>query len=137
MNKIKKNLTLYEDTIDYLEMIKQKNSLPSVSAAIDLVVQEHKNNSREQTDKIANRMADILSERYENLFTRLRLGTTTADRNSQVIIEALNSIILNYEIKDSYSTEIVESNIISDSKETVKKRIERYKQLKDSKAHKN
>lgn len=137
MSKIKKNLTLYDNTLEYLELVKQKNSLTSISAAIDLVVQEHKTNSQNQVDIIANRVADIIHERYENLFTRIRLGTTTADRNSQVIIEALNSLILNLEVKDSYSTDVLESTIIADSKDTVKKRIEHYKQLKDNKSHKN
>ena len=67
------------------------------------------------------------------MFTRLRLGVTTADKNSQVMLEILNSIILNLSMDKMYDTDILESNIVKESKDTVKNRIEKYKQLKDNK----
>ena len=45
----------------------------------------------------------------------------------------LNSIILNLSMDKMYDTDILESNIVKESKDTVKNRIEKYKQLKDNK----
>lgn len=49
------------------------------------------------------------------------------------MLEILNSIILNLSMDKMYDTDILESNIVKESKDTVKNRIEKYKQLKDNK----
>ena len=67
------------------------------------------------------------------MFTRLRLRLTTSYKNRQVMLEILNSIILNLSMDKMYDTDILESNIVKESKDTVKNRIEKYKQLKDNK----
>ena len=87
----------------------------------------------EQTDIVAEKLLTKIEEKYKNMFTRLRLGVTTADKNSQVMLEILNSIILNLSMDKMYDTDILESNIVKESKDTVKNRIEKYKQLKDNK----
>ena len=87
----------------------------------------------EQTDIVAEKLLTKIEKKYKNMFTRLRLGVTTADKNSQVMLEILNSIILNLSMDKMYDTDILESNIVKESKDTVKNRIEKYKQLKDNK----
>ena len=87
----------------------------------------------EQTDIVAEKLLTKIEEKYKNMFTRLRLGVTTADKNSHVMLEILNSIILNLSMDKMYDTDILESNIVKESKDTVKNRIEKYKQLKDNK----
>ena len=42
-------------------------------------------------------------------------------------------MILNLSMDKMYDTDILESNIVKESKDTVKNRIEKYKQLKDNK----
>ena len=133
MNKEKKELTLYKDNIEYVKKIKAEQGLRSLSAAVDYIIMQHKKMTDEQTDIVAEKLLTKIEEKYKNMFTGLRLGVTTADKNSQVMLEILNSIILNLSMDKMYDTDILESNIVKESKDTVKNRIEKYKQLKDNK----
>lgn len=133
MNKEKKELTLYKENIEYIKKVKSEQGLRSMSAAVDYIIMQHRKMTDEQTDSVAEKLLSKIEEKYKNMFTRLRLGVTTADKNSQVMLEILNSIILNLSMDKMYDTDILESNIVKESKDTVKNRIEKYKQLKDNK----
>lgn len=133
MNKEKKELTLYKENIEYIKKVKSEQGLRSMSAAVDYIIMQHRKMTDEQTDIVAEKLLTKIEEKYKNMFTRLRLGVTTADKNSQVMLEILNSIILNLSMDKMYDTDILESNIVKESKDTVKNRIEKYKQLKDNK----
>ena len=91
MNKEKKELTLYKDNIEYVKKIKAEQGLRSLSAAVDYIIMQHKKMTDEQTDIVAEKLLTKIEEKYKNMFTRLRLGVTTADKNSQVMLEILNS----------------------------------------------
>ena len=132
MNKEKKELTLYKENIEYIKKVKSEQGLRSMSAAVDYIIMQHRKMTDEQTDSVAEKLLSKIEEKYKNMFVRLRLGVTTADRNSQVILEILNSMILNMSMDKMYDTDILESNIVKESKDTVKNRIERYKQIKDN-----
>lgn len=127
--KIRKQITLSEDVIEYLESI----SGSGISKTIELIVRQHKDMNGEQMKVLANMILNMFEEKYKNMFTRIRLASSSSDINSQIILEILNSIILNSEIEQYYSTDIYESDIIKDSKKSVKDRIARLKQIKDNK----
>ncbi len=127
--KIRKQITLSEDVIEYLESI----SGSGISKTIELIVRQHKDMNGEQMKVLANMILNMFEEKYKNMFTRIRLASNSSDINSQIILEILNSIILNSEIEQYYSTDIYESDIIKDSKKSVKDRIARLKQIKDNK----
>ena len=133
-SKIRKDLTLYPESYEYAEQIKRERGLGSVSAAIDMIIAEHKERESGQADIISDKIIDKLEEKYKNMFTRMRLGISTADVNSQVLLEIMNSVILNTDMDRMYDTEILESDIVKESREIVKNRIARYKQIKDNKA---
>lgn len=133
MNKEKKELTLYKENIEYIKKVKSEQGLRSMSAAVDYIIMQHRKMTDEQTDIVAEKLLTKIEEKYKNVFTRIRLGVATADKNSQVMLEILNSIILNLSMDKMYDTDILESNIVKESKDTVKNRIEKYKQLKDNK----
>ena len=133
ITKLRKECTLYNDNIKYVEALKEERNLHSYSAALDIIISEHRKNNGEQINAMSDIVVKKIETKFSNLFTRLRLGTGTADKNSQVIIEILNSLVLNQDIEKAYSTDVLESDIVKESKDIVKKRIERYKQIKDNK----
>ncbi|MFQ7464670.1 MAG: hypothetical protein ACLUTK_14165 [[Clostridium] leptum] len=82
---------------------------------------------------MAKKVIDLLEGKYKNLFTRIRLASTMADRRTEVIVEILNSLVYHLEAEDSYNTELMKSAIVEDSENTVKRRVARLKQIKDNK----
>jgi len=133
LRKLRKECTLYNKNIEYVEDLKEKRNLRSWSAALDIIISEHRNNNGDQINAMADIIVKKIETKYSNLFTRLRLGTGTADKNSQIIIEILNSLVFNLEFTKAFTTDVVPTDIILESQDTVKKRIERYKQIKDNK----
>lgn len=135
MAKIKKVVTMEPETFDYLVSIKTQRGLRSYSAALDAVVQEHQRNNSEFIQACAGVFMESFENKYKDMFTRMRLGINTADRNSQVLIEILNSMIIGDDRTDFYATDTLESDIVKESKNAVKDRIARYKQIKDNKKY--
>ena len=54
------------------------------------------------------------------MFTRIRLGATTADRNSQVMIEILNSMIYALNITQCYNTDYLKTDVVRESQDIIK-----------------
>jgi hypothetical protein len=131
MEKTRVNLTISEQSKNYIEEYKKKNNYRSISEALDSIIKHSMNT--DNVDLIADRILRKIEDKYDNLFTRLRLAGNSADINSQVIVEILNSMIINMNIKKSFLTDTVESQVVADSKKQIKNRIAYYKQLKDNK----
>lgn len=131
MEKTRVNLTISEQSKNYIEDYKKKNNYRSISEALDSIIKHSMNT--DNVDLIADRILRKIEDKYDNLFTRLRLAGNSADINSQVIVEILNSMIINMNMKKSFMTDTVESQVVADSKKQIKNRIAYYKQLKDNK----
>lgn len=124
---------LSDEAIQYLDNFKTEQGLPSRKAALEKIILTHKNQPA-QTDQLAHTVVQALEDKYKNMFTRIRLGTNTADINSQVIIEILNSMLISLNIGDkSYMTRTLKSDTVARSEQEIKDKIAYYKQLNDEK----
>lgn len=130
-NKIRLNLTVSEDTKRYFEEYKEKHHLRSISEAVDGIARHSMNT--DNVDLIADRLLSKMEEKYKNIFTRIRLASTTSDINSQVMLEILNSMLINMNVKKGYMTDVVEAQVVTESKQHVKNKIAKFKQIKDNK----
>ena len=126
-NKVRLNITIDQSTKEYIDKVKKEKNLRSQSQAIDYIIMQERENDN----------VDKIKDRYENMFTRIRLGATTADRNSQVMIEILNSMIYALNITQCYNTDYLKTDVVRESQDIIKNRIEYYKQIKDSKLKNN
>lgn len=125
---------LNEDTLQYLMDYKESNQLSSMTKALELIVQEHKASSMRQTDAIANRVVEIIENKYGNAFTRVRLAARTADINSQIMLEILNSFLHSSSSRISFiSTDTLKHEILENAQDKVKAKIAYYKQKNDDK----
>ena len=125
---------LNNETVEYLNKYKEENKLSSLTKALELIVSEHMSASMNREEAIAKRVIDLFESKYGNALTRIRLATRTADINSQVIIETINSILYSANFPSSFvPTDVMKNEIIEKSEEKVKARIAYYKQLKDNK----
>ena len=88
---------------------------------------------QDENEKIAELFLKKFDEKYAAYHTRIRLGVRTAEINSQIVMEILNTLLMLKGTKRAAFTSIseMESPIITASKETVKARIEKAKQKKD------
>lgn len=132
MNQYPHSFRLSDSAYAYLSDYAKQYGL-SNTAALEKIICEHQNYKGKEYDILAEKVIDLLERKYKNLFTRIRLASTMADRRTEVIVEILNSLVYHLEVEDSYNTEIMKSAIVEDSENTVKRRVARLKQIKDNK----
>lgn len=132
--KLKRECTLHSDNVDYVLRYQEETGEKYFSSTLDRIIREHQELSSGQEEKLAQSIMQLFSQKYENLFTRLRLATNAADFNTQVIIEVLNSLMLNLDVSQAYQSSQVKSDVIKAGETEVKARIAYMKQLKDNKS---
>lgn len=125
-NKKLCSFRLSETTVDYLQAIADENGL-SITSALEKIAVEHKQYYNGLIESISDRVIEKYNSKYEDIFTRLRLGTNATDKNAQIILEVLNSIVYYTHDSEAVSTDILKTDIVAGSETTVKKRIEAFK----------
>lgn len=125
-----KAFRLSDTAINYLEEFGEKNNL-NQTESLERIIREHKSQSESEIDLIANKVIEKFDDKYKNLFTRLRLATNYTEKNAQVILEVLNSLIINMDYDDAYTSTLFKSKILEESEKEVKRRIAEYKQIND------
>lgn len=107
------------------------------TAIMEKALYDYLNHEREESiQKITDDVLAGIDKKYGNLFTRLRLGTRTAEQNSTVLLDLANTMLLLKGIDEYAFTAVSESEspMITKSKDGIKKMIEINKQKKDNAA---
>lgn len=126
--KHRKEFLLDESTIAYLDKYKDEKHCQSLTAALTGIVNEHRHRNNIDTtavviQQIAEKVTDLLSDKL----TRLRLGVNNADRNSDIIILLLNTL-LGYQELSTLITE--DTPQLQKAKEIEKERIKNFRERK-------
>lgn len=132
----RKNFDLSDSTIQYLdELIRQRPEIRNQTQALEVIASEHKKVNGEFKEEFADEVIRKIDEKYGNALTRIRLGSTGADKNIQVALEILNTylMVMPQQPKALMSTTIGKSPVIEAAELEVKNRISRFKQIKDNK----
>ena len=128
MKKSNKHFYLYEDTINGIKEYADKNKMTS-SEVIELLWENFQVGNSDKTDVIIDRVA----ERFENLFTGFRLASRQSEKNTAVIIQAVNTLAVKMNCDTFVSTDKFKSPVIAGSEKYVRDKIAGYKQNADFK----
>lgn len=128
---LEKHIKLSQDAEKILLRIQKEKGFSSVNKTLEFIITDYENNQ-----KIAENVSKNVSENLEKVLTRIRLGTNSADINSQVIIELLNAIVYQFNVAPM-TTKFDETTALTVSRQCVKDRIAAFKQRKDDKAKGN
>ena len=72
-----------------------------------------------------------MKEDNQKQMTRIRLASNGADVNIQILMEVINSLCWQFQIKDFRSTDQMLHPTMDEARKVVKERIANYKQAKD------
>lgn len=127
-NKNLHSFRLSEAAENYLQEYAAQNG-GNLTLALDKIIMEHKQYYNGLLEAISDKVMEKFNDKYENLFTRVRLGANGADKNTQIILEVLNTMLFYSDAKEMEvtSTDVIKSPVLSGAEETVKKRIEGYR----------
>lgn len=123
-------VTLEDDVMDYIEEIKTEQQFRFNGDAITFLVNEHKRLLKNQwsLNYVAEAVTENLHKTLKEELTRIRLGTNNTDRNTQILIELLNGIMINDSVDDILTTDQMEAKGLKTAKNTVQDRIENKRQ---------
>ena len=134
MSKIRKEFRLTEETLSQIREYGERKGIDDTKALTELVALGYRG-TPDIDDIIVEKILAAFDAKYKNLFTRLRLGIRTADINSQIALEVLNTLAVNMNVKekDVVTTDFFTNPSLKKSKEVVLERVASAKQKKDHK----
>ena len=126
---------LSPESLEYLKKYQSEHGLKSLTAAVELIINNDRKKEKNQSENLAKDIVNILEDKYKNTFTRIRLASRTADINSQIILEILNSMLYAPGMASTnfVSTDTLKNEIVEQAENQTKAKIAYYKQLKDNK----
>lgn len=126
---------LTPENLEYLKKYQSEHNLKSLTAAVELIISNDREKEKNQNENLAKDIVNMLDEKYKNTFTRIRLASRTADINSQIILEILNSMLYAPGMASTnfVSTDTLKNEIVEQAEQQTKAKIAYYKQLKDNK----
>ena len=130
---VDKHIRLSEKYIDILNVVRENEELKSDTEAIKFLLDMYSNNKSEEVieEEKLKRYMDAYHERYYALFERLRWASQSAEKNTTIILDAINTMLINQEIADCISAEMFPSPVVQVSNDAYKKKIAYFKQKKD------
>lgn len=128
--KIRKNLYYSRDTLDYVEQYQAGHHLKNFTAAVEAIVEESRHRSEiDVTAAMVKEIAKQVAAELSDPLTRIRLGANNADRNSDIIIMLLNTL-LSYQPLETLITE--ETPQLAKARQVEKDRIACFRQKKST-----
>lgn len=123
-------VTLEDKVMDVIDDIKEEQNLKYNGDAITFLVNEYKRLKNEQwsLNYVAEVVSKNLHETLKEELTKVRLGTNNTDRNTQILIELVNGLIINDSVEDIITTDQMESTGLVTAKNVVQERIENKRQ---------
>lgn len=134
MEKKQKLFYLEESNLIILKKLQEELKLSSGSQVINyLLKQEAEQPAMEE--KIAIAVRKELEENYLSK-ERIRWGVQTAEQNSMVILDVLNTLLHKEKLSTCIDVDFAPSPVIEQSKERIKRRIHYFKQKSDERKSK-
>ncbi len=134
MAKKQRNFYMSDETFDLLEKFARENAFSSNTSAIEYLIMHSQDNLEE---KIAVAVREELDKKYMQK-ERLRWGLQTAEQNSIVILDAVNTLLYMFDpninmqdMKTLMPAETVPHPLIKQSRGIIKERIAYFKQKSD------
>ncbi|XOQ44677.1 MAG: Phage protein [Clostridium sp.] len=92
--KHRKNFYLEDAAIAYVRQFQKDNHLSSFTAALSQIIREHQHrNDIPAAEFFAKEMAKQIAEELKTPLTRIRLGVNNADRNSDILLLLVNTLL--------------------------------------------
>ncbi|MCT9852645.1 hypothetical protein P2R64_12985 [Priestia megaterium] len=130
MEKYRHKVTVDEEKEAYIQEYMREHKLRFASEAIINICEKYKKVQEQEwslkyiSEVVSNSLHDVIKEEL----TRIRLGTNSADKNTQILIEYMNGLFFHHGFDGLMTTELQELDSTKVAKETVEKRIANQRQ---------
>lgn len=118
---------LPEEVIEIITQIQKERNIKTETEALMYIITEYKNQR-----ELASMIADEIEERNSGWMEQVRWDTKTAGYNSQILMDAINTILYEMDYQVCYYADEVQSTVIEKSVNHLQRKIEKRKQRKDN-----
>lgn len=119
-NEIRKTIRLSKEEYGVIESVREEKQLPDFSKALCYLLSDY---SRQQIEiQSLQQKNQKLEEENRKQMTRIRLASNGADVNTQTVIEILNTLCWQMQIKDFRSTGQMLHPAVEEAQKLVKER---------------
>lgn len=131
---MKKQFVIEQEHLDILKETREKNNLRDDSMTLRFILESYKKSLDQETQKqeFILQMLDAYQERYHAFFERLRWATRTAEQNSTVLMDIVNTHLIQNHTEDCIPMDVMKSPAIEMSEKVYKDKIVHFKQMKDN-----
>lgn len=132
MSKVRRVLKLEKETDEYLMAFKEEHKIRYNGVALAQIFKEHKEAKQQEwslryiTEVVTKHLHEALKEEL----TKIRLGTNSADKNTQMLIEFMNGIYEHENYQGVCTTDIAETEATKHIRNVVEDRIAHKRQKK-------
>ncbi|MGG0515889.1 hypothetical protein [Bacillus pseudomycoides] len=134
MRKIRRVFSIDEETDQYITAYMEEHKIRNGynGDAIARICKEHKEAKQQEwslryiTEVVTKHLHEVLKEEL----TKIRLGTNSADKNTQMLIEFMNGIYEHEQYQGVCTTDIAETEATKHVREVVEERIAHKRQKK-------
>ncbi|MBB6449858.1 hypothetical protein HNR44_001836 [Geomicrobium halophilum] len=124
------NIRVLPEVMDYIDAYRDQHSITYHGQALEKIIQDHE--AWKIKDRSNRAIMDMAAEQFRQVFAselkKLQLGVNSSDRNTQILIELMNGMLMNE--NHLITTSNMESEPVSIAKEEVKERISHQRQKK-------
>ncbi|MDI6534446.1 MULTISPECIES: hypothetical protein [Bacillus] len=140
MSTIRRQVTMDQETEDYINDYMEEHGIRYTGEAMGRICKEHE--AAKNTEWSLNYITEVVSKNLHDVLkselTKIRLGSNSADRNTQVLIELLNGYFFLEGVDSIITTDKQEMESVKMAKKTVEERISHARQKRlDHEASKN
>ena len=131
MSNIRKHFRLSEASIIKLHEIMEDKNIKTETAAIEFLIEGYGKNK-----ELADEIVDTLFERDKAFRERVRWATRAAETNTYMLLDGLNTILLDRGNEYCSHIEVTMSPVLKQSQDKIKERLAHFKQEKDNRERK-
>ena len=135
---MEKKFGVEQTHINIIESVKFEKSFSTNSEALRFIIEQYEINKHQKSrdDEIINRFLEAFHEKYYTLFERLRWASQMSEKNSTIILDAINTLLFAQNVNDVILTDSLQTPVVKESAEIYKSKIAHFKQKKDERKRK-
>ncbi|MCQ2510851.1 MAG: MSL1 family protein [Lachnospiraceae bacterium] len=127
---MKKTFDLSETTLQQIELIRVEKGFATTKQTLEFIIQAYPSINLEEA--FADAVVKALDKKYVSK-ERLRWSLQTAEQNTIVILDILNTYLLRNHIDKGIPVDVLPSPVIENSRNRIKEKLAHFKQQADDK----
>lgn len=132
---LNKHFDLEPEDVNILDKVKKEKGFNTEKRALQYILREF-DKQRNIEQQVLHALYKYDEQRAE-FMERLKWATKIAEENTTILIDCINTVLVQQKIDDCVMVDVYESPVINAARKNVKRKIERRKQIKDNNARKN